>query len=59
MRLRGRDKTAVWGQLVFAEENGREPTKEFRFELASQKITLYEEGSEKVLQLDEMGVAQQ
>ncbi len=58
LRLRGRDETAVWGHLVFTNEDGTVQEKQFRFQLASQKITLYGEGDEQVLQLDEMGVVQ-
>ncbi len=58
LRLRGRDETAVWGHLVFTNEDGTDQEKQFRFQLASQEITLYGEGDAQVLQLDEMGVVQ-
>jgi hypothetical protein len=54
LRLRGRDDTAVWGQLVFTE-NGEERSQSFRFNLKSWQITLSVADSEKTLQLDEMG----
>ena len=58
LRLRGRDETAVWGQLVFKNEDGTDREKEFRFLLASQEITLYEDEVAQVWKLDEMGVVQ-
>ena len=33
LRLRGRDETAVWGQLVFPDGESGERTQSFRFEL--------------------------
>ena len=56
LRLRGRDETAVWGQLVFTNAEGGETTQDFRFLLASAELTLYENGAERLLVLDEMGV---
>ena len=56
LRLRGRDETAVWGQLVYKKPGGVEETQEFRFNLQTWQLTLDEEGQEKVLQLDEMGI---
>lgn len=58
LRLRGRDETAVWGHLVFTNEDGSEQQKEFRYLLAAQQITLYDDVGEQVLNLDEMGVVQ-
>jgi len=58
LRLRGRDETAVWGHLVFTNKDGTDQQKEFRFLLASQKMTLYEEDGEQQFTLDEMGVVQ-
>lgn len=54
LRLRGRDETAVWGQLVFTE-NGEERLQTFRFNLKTWQITLTEADGEKTMQLDEMG----
>ncbi len=68
MRLRGRDETAVWGELVFAAEAGtgqpdagqpgmgQQHTQPFRFELNTWRLHLEETG--QVLQLDEMGVVE-
>ena len=58
LRLRGRNETAVWGHLVFVSDEGEEQEKEFRFELAAQEITLFEESGKQVFKLDEMGVVQ-
>ena len=55
LRLRGRDETAVWGQLVFTTEEG-ETTQNFRYELAARQLTLEEGETTKQIQLDEMGV---
>ncbi|HEX6383512.1 MAG TPA: hypothetical protein VF177_02475 [Anaerolineae bacterium] len=56
LRLRGRDKTAVWGQLVYKKTGDAEETQNFRFNLKTWELTLEEEGEERVIQLDEMGV---
>lgn len=58
MRLRGRDETAVWGELVFAAAVGTEQQRAqlFRFELNTWLLHLEEKG--EVLQLDEMGVVE-
>ncbi len=57
LRLRGRDETAVWGQLVFSDgDDGEEATQEFRYNLQEWQITLETVGGETTLQLDEMGV---
>jgi hypothetical protein len=53
LRLRGRGKTAVWGELVAKDET--ESTQVFRFDLNEWKLTLMENNTERVLQLDEMG----
>ena len=58
LRLRGRDETAVWGHLVFVNDEGEEQEKAFRFELAAQEITLTTESGQQVFKLDEMGVVQ-
>lgn len=55
LRLRGRDATAVWGQLVFTEENG-ERSQEFHFDLQSASLTLQTGGEPQTLKLDDMGV---
>lgn len=51
LRLRGRDKDAVWGELAFADR-----TERFRYELRPQQLTLGEDEGKRELQLDEMGV---
>lgn len=56
LRLRGRDETAVWGQLVFTAENGEEKTQDFRFILQSSQLTLQQDDGELSIVLDEMGV---
>lgn len=55
LRLRGRDDTAVWGQLVTVGEEGEERL-DFYYELQSQRLTLAEEDGERTIVLDEMGV---
>lgn len=56
LRLRGRDESAVWGQLVFTDADGRETTQEFHFNLETWQLTLEDETGKRTLQLDEMGV---
>lgn len=54
LRLRGRDDSAVWGELVYVEEDG-ERSRPFTFQLATSQMTL-DDGAEQFI-LDEMGVA--
>jgi len=54
LRLRGRDETAVWGQLVIPDEAG-EQIEPFRFELQESVLWLGHEPAAR-LQLDELGV---
>ena len=56
LRLRGRDDSAVWGQLVFIGENGQEEARAFHFDLQSSRLTISEEDGENLIVLDEMGV---
>lgn len=56
LRLRGRDETAVWGDLVATDEAGQEHVRPFHFELQSARLTLSGEQGEQVLALDEMGI---
>ncbi len=56
LRLRGRDETAVWGQLVY-ETNEPETTRSFRFNLKTWELSLEDASGTTVIQLDEMGVA--
>ncbi|RMG99179.1 MAG: hypothetical protein D6706_05865 [Chloroflexi bacterium] len=55
LRLRGRDETAVWGELVFGagEKMVKRP---FRYILATQELMLETENGRVILELDEMGV---
>lgn len=54
LRLRGRDETAVWGQLLSDDESG--PRVEvFRFELGTWALWLGDNPPVR-LQLDELGV---
>lgn len=58
LRLRGRDETAVWGQLVFLDDSDKEIVKSFRFDLKSWKISVEEDGKVNEYQLDEKGTVQ-
>lgn len=55
LRLRGRGKTAVWGQLVYNAHSDDEWAETFRYELETQVITIDGEAGQRILQLDEMG----
>ena len=56
LRLRGRDDTAVWGQLIYAHGDSDEIAQLFRFNLHNWQLTLESLEGDIVLQLDEMGV---
>jgi len=56
LRLRGRDESAVWGQLVFVDENGEEKLQDFHFNLQTSQLTLQQSTGDLLLVLDEMGV---
>lgn len=56
LRLRGRDETAVWGDLVTVDEAGQEQVRPFRFELQGALLTLHSEQGEQRLMLDELGI---
>ena len=56
LRLRGRDDTAVWGQLVFMDEDSDETTQDFHFNLKTWQLTLESLDGNIILQLDEMGI---
>ncbi len=58
LRLRGRDETAVFGQLAFREEDGSERLQAFHYNLKTRQITLKHEDGEEIIQLDEMGVVE-
>lgn len=51
LRLHGRDESAVWGELAFADE-----TEWFSFDLDSWRLTIGKEPEARTLHLDEMGV---
>jgi hypothetical protein len=55
LRLHGRDRQIVWGDLVFTRAD-QEQTQPFRFNQNTWELTLIEDGLEKTLQLDELGV---
>lgn len=57
LRLRGRNDTAVWGELVYLQDDGSEETQPFRFSLESAALTLQEGEETEIIHLDEMGVA--
>ncbi len=57
LRLRGRDESAVWGELVFTAENGEEESQEFRFTLRTSELTLQQREGERSILLDDMGVS--
>ena len=56
LRLRGRDDSTVWGELVFHAGSPEERLTRFRYELAARRITLEEAAGPVTQQLDEMGV---
>ena len=56
LRLRGRDESAVWGELVFTAENGEEESQEFRFIFRTSELRLKQSDGERSIKLDEMGV---
>ncbi len=55
LRLRGRSDTAVWGEIVYKDEAGKERPQEFQFNLQSWELTLKEKNGDRILKLDEMG----
>ena len=55
LRLRGRDASFTWGQLVTVDASG-ERIEEFRFDLTTWALTLSDETGTRRLQLDELGV---
>ena len=56
LRLRGRDETSVWGELVFAPGRPDEWTQSFRYDLQRREIALQTAEGETRHVLDEMGV---
>lgn len=53
LRLRGRNETAVWGELV--AKDGTDTTQEFHFDLQNWELTLKEDKHDRRIKLDEMG----
>ncbi|HZD11452.1 MAG TPA: hypothetical protein VE553_08930 [Candidatus Binatia bacterium] len=51
LRLRGRDDSAVWGELAFPGDK-----KPFHFDLEGWQLTIGKGPDRRQLQLDEMGV---
>lgn len=56
LKLRGRDETAVFGHLVFTEEDGSKRMQEFHYNLQTRQLTLKNEMGDEIVQLDEMGI---
>ncbi|PID85369.1 MAG: hypothetical protein CSB13_08595 [Chloroflexi bacterium] len=56
LKLRGRDETAVFGQLAFNDEAGSERLQAFHYNLKTRQLTLKNEAGAEIIQLDEMGV---
>jgi hypothetical protein len=60
LRLRGRDDTSVWGELVYQPGTAEERAQVFHYDLRTRVITLEDEGGPPSggvsRQLDEMGV---
>lgn len=55
LRLRGRDGKMIWGDLVY-QIGETERSQAFRYNQNTWELWLLEDGGEKRLQLDEMGV---
>lgn len=56
LRLRGRDETAVWGQLVQKDQLDNETSQEFRFDLKTWELLLKDADGDHIVSLDEKGV---
>ncbi len=56
LRLRGRDETAVWGQLVQRDQQDNEISQEFRFDLKTWELLLKDDDGDRIVNLDEKGV---
>ena len=56
MRLRGRDESAVWGELVVTSKNGDEESQEFHFQLQTSELTLQKSDGALTIMLDDMGM---
>jgi hypothetical protein len=55
LRLRGRDDTAVWGELAFPTPDASEITQEFHFYLKTRQLILHLPDGDQTLNLDDMG----
>ena len=55
LRLRGRDETAVWGELAFSTPDGVETIQEFHFHLKTRQLILHLPDGDQTLNLDDMG----
>lgn len=55
LRLRGRDGQVVRGELIFLE-SGQEKAQPFRFDQRTWELWVVDNGVERYLQLDELGV---
>jgi hypothetical protein len=55
LRLRGRDETAVWGDLVATDDAGHESAQPFHFDLQNNRLTLTGPEGEQTVTLDDMG----
>ena len=58
LKLRGRDETAVFGQLAFTEEDGSERLQPFHYNLKTRQLTFKNKAGDEIIQLDEMGVVE-
>lgn len=57
LRLHGRDKDHVWGELAFEHDRSGSRSQAFRYDLNRLVLTLIEDAEAGTsLQLDEMGV---
>jgi hypothetical protein len=56
LRLRGRDESAVWGELVYTGKGGEEESQPFRFDLQTSELVLQQIEGQQSIVLDEMGV---
>jgi hypothetical protein len=56
LRLHGRSEDEVWGQLVFRAAGDEDEVKPFRYHLADAELIIEEDGNERHIRLDEVGV---
>ncbi len=55
LRLRGRDSTSVWGQLVYTAAD-EEKSRKFRYYLEAAELIVFDEAEEIHYLLDEKGI---